>query len=65
MIDIYVYNGVLQAISRSEGDVTGIPPGASIFSEDVWSTMCKEAGGESALIESIGVKDIRGSYGQI
>lgn len=64
MIDIYVYNGILQAISRSEGDVTGIPPGASLFSEDVWETMCKEAGGESALIDSLGAKDIRGDNGQ-
>jgi hypothetical protein len=59
MPDIYVYNGVLLALQRSPGDVTGIPPEGSLFSAAVWATMCKEAGSEAALIEALGVRDMR------
>jgi hypothetical protein len=65
MPDIYIYNGILQNIERSEGSETGIPPGASIFAEDHWKKLCAEAGGEAALIESLGVKDVRNLNGQI
>ena len=59
MPDIYIYNRILQEIERSEGSETGIPPGASLFAEDHWKKLCSEAGGEAALIESLGVKDVR------
>lgn len=65
MPDIYIYNGILQEIERSEGDVTGIPPGASLFAADHWKKLCSEAGGEAELIESLGVKDVRGQNGKI
>ena len=70
MPDIYIYNGILQNIERSEGSETGIPPekktpGASLFAEDHWKKLCAEAGGEAALIESLGVKDVRNLNGQI
>ncbi len=65
MPDIYIYNGILQEIERSEGSETGIPPGASLFAEDHWKKLCAEAGGEAALIESLGVKDVRNLNGQL
>jgi hypothetical protein len=65
MPDIYIYNGILQEIERSVGSETGIPPGASLFAGDHWETLCSEAGGEAALIESLGVKDVREPNGKI
>ena len=59
--DIYIYAGLLQSFDRQEGDVTAIPPGASlIVSMPEWETMCTQAGGEQALIASLGVQDVRG-----
>ena len=53
---IYIYAGVLQNIERGPGDITGIPPGASLIVEaPEWETMCAEAGGEAALIAALGV----------
>ena len=57
--DIYLYNGYLLDIRRSPADITGIPPGSSLIAEAVWAMMCTEAGGEAALIASLGVRDIR------
>lgn len=62
---IYIYKGILQKIETSKGSETGIPPGASLFAEDHWKKLCVEAGGETALIESLGVKDVRDQNGQI
>jgi len=46
---IYIYAGLLQTITRGEGDVTAIPPEASlIVSEPEWFVMCNEAGSEQA-----------------
>ena len=57
MRDIYIYSGIAQYLERSEGDVTGIPSGASlIVAEPEWEVMCKEAGGEAALLETLGAK---------
>ncbi len=57
--DIYIYADNLVALTRSPGDLTGIPPEASLFDEAVWATMCREAGGEAALIAALGVVDRR------
>ena len=58
--DIYIYGGLLQSFERQEGNVTAIPPGASlIVSVPEWKTMCSQAGGEKALIASLGVQDVR------
>jgi len=58
--DIYIYAGNLQSLERQEGDVTAIPPGASlIVALPDWVTMCAEAGGEAALIEALCVVDRR------
>ena len=57
---IYIYAGDLQTITRGPGDVTGIPPEASlIVSTPEWETMCTAAGGETALIAALGVRDMR------
>jgi len=57
---IYIYAGLLQTITRGEGDVTAIPPEASlIVSAPDWTVMCAEAGGEATLIEAMGLTDIR------
>ena len=57
---IYIYAGDLQTITRGPGDVTGIPPEASlIVSAPEWETMCTAAGGEPALIAALGVRDMR------
>lgn len=59
MDNIYIFSGLLKTLTTREGDLTGIPPGASLFSETAWSTLCSEAGGEAGLIASLGVDDIR------
>ena len=61
--DIYIAQGLLMSIERSPGDVTGIPPESSLIDAAVWAMMCAEAGGEAALIASLGVRDERQSYG--
>jgi len=57
--DIYIYGGILQEFERMPGDLTGIPPEASLYCADIWHALVKEAGGEAALITALGVKDIR------
>ena len=58
--DIYIYAALLQSLERQNGDVTGIPPEASlIVSTPEWETMCTAAGGETALIAALGVRDMR------
>ena len=58
---IYIYADNLQTITRGAGDVTGIPPTASlIVSAPEWEIMCAAADGEAALIASLGVTDRRG-----
>jgi len=53
--DVYIYSGVVQYLKRSEGDITGIPPEASlIVAEPEWVVMCQEAGGEESLLTSLG-----------
>ena len=59
MSDIYIYSGVLQEFSRAEGDLTGIPPEASLFCADMWKMLCSESGGEAVLIALLGAKDTR------
>jgi len=60
MPDIYIFEGVLQEISRSNGDVTGIPPGSSLIESAIWKGMCEQASDEASLIASIPATDIRG-----
>jgi hypothetical protein len=62
MADIYIFEGVLQEISRSKGDVTGIPPGSSLIVPDIWKGMCDQDGGEASLIASIPAIDVRGEH---
>ena len=57
---IYIYKDTLQEIDRGPGDITGIPPTASLIVETPeWETMCEQAGGEAALIAELGVTDRR------
>ena len=59
--DVYINAKLLQLLTRQDGDVTAIPPEASlIVSEPDWFVMCKEAGGEQALIAAMGLTDMRG-----
>ena len=57
--DILLNAGYLVAIDRAPTDVTGVPPEASLIAEALWADLCKEAGGEAALIAELGVIDTR------
>lgn len=57
--DIYICEGTLDTIDRGDGDVTGVPPLASLIAEATWVVMCREAGGEAKLVEALGLKDER------
>ena len=59
MDNIYIFSGLLQTIVTQEGDLTGIPPGASLYAPDVWAVMVSEYGGEAGLIADLGVEDAR------
>ncbi|MFA5409922.1 MAG: hypothetical protein WC343_14205 [Bacilli bacterium] len=59
MDNIYIFSGLLQNIATQEGDLTGIPPGASLYAPDVWAIMVAEYGDEAGLIADIGVEDVR------
>ena len=59
MTDIYIFSDVLHGIDRKYGDLTGIPPEASLYSPEIWINLCKSAGSEAILIAAIGAKDIR------
>ena len=45
-------------IDLSAPDVMAIPPTASLVTADDWAVMCKEAGGEEALLQTLGVKEM-------
>lgn len=57
--DIYIFASVLQSFERGPGDLTGIPPEASLYCSEIWAIMGKETGGEASLIYGMGVKDVR------
>jgi len=57
--DILIRSGWLWALDRSDGDVTGLPEGASLILENDWKQMCEAAGGEKALIAALGAEDMR------
>ena len=56
---IYIAQGTLNALERGERDVAGVAEDASLIASDAWAVMCATAGGEKALIESLGLKDNR------
>ena len=59
MDNIYIFSGLLQTLTTQEGDLTGIPPWASLYAPDVWAIMVSEYGSEAGLIADIGVEDVR------
>jgi len=59
MDNIYIFSDVLQTPTTQEGDLTGIPPGASLYAPDVWAIMIAEYGSEAELIADLGVEDVR------
>jgi len=59
MDNIYIFSDVLQTLPTQEGDLTGIPPGASLYAPDVWAVMVSEYGDEAGLIADLGVEDAR------
>jgi len=59
MTDILIRDGKLFSLERGPTDVTSIPPAASLITADDWETLCKQAGGEAALIKELGVTDER------
>ena len=59
MDNIYIFSGLLQNIATQEGDLTGIPPGASLYAPDVWAVMVSEYGSEAELIADLGLEDVR------
>ena len=59
MDNIYIFSGLLQTIVTQEGDLTGIPPGASLYAPDVWVVMVSEYGDEAELIADLGAEDVR------
>lgn len=59
--DIYICAKILSALERADTDVTGVPVDASLIAAADWLMMCKEAGGEDKLIETLGVADARTS----
>ena len=60
--DIYINAGLLQTITRQSGDLTGVPPDASLIDAAAWAIMCQVAGGEKELIAALGLRDVRGEY---
>jgi len=65
MDNIYIFSGMLQTLTTQEGDLTGIPPGASLYAPDVWAVMVSEYDSVAELIADLGVKDMRDSNGEI
>lgn len=65
MDNIYIFSGLLQTITTQEGDLTGIPPGAFRYAPEAWAVLVSEYGGEAGLIADLGLKDVRGSNGEI
>ena len=59
MDNIYIFSDVLQTLTTQEGDLTGIPPGASLYAPDVWAVMVSEYGSEAELIADLGLEDVR------
>ena len=59
MDNIYIFSGLIQTIVTQDGDLTGIPPGASLYAPDVWAIMIAEYGSEEELIADLGVEDVR------
>jgi hypothetical protein len=62
MDNIYIFNGVLQTVSTTVGDVSAIPPGSSLIVPEMWKDMCYQDSGEESLIASIPAIDIRGEH---
>ena len=58
MDNIYIFSDVLQTIVTQEGDLTGIPPGASLYAPDVWAVMVSKYGDEAGLIADLVVEDV-------
>ena len=54
-LDRLVWGGDLLLMERTPTDVTGVPAEASLICEADWETMAREAGGEGALMEALGV----------
>ena len=59
MDNIYIFSGLIQTIVTQDGDLTGIPPGASLYAPDVWAVMVSEYGSEAELIADLGLEDVR------
>ena len=59
MDNIYIFSDLLQTIVTQEGDLTGIPPGASLYAPEVWAVMVSEYGDEAGLIADLGLEDVR------
>ena len=59
MDNIYIFSGLIQTIVTQDGDLTGIPPGASLYAPDVWAIMVAEYGSEAELIADLGAEDVR------
>lgn len=58
--DILIRFGILSVIDRSPGDVTALPDGASLISEEDWAALIADFGSEEALLKTLGVtEDIR------
>ena len=55
-LDRLIWIGQLLLLERAVTDVTGVPSEASLICEADWDTMAKEAGGETALLASLGVR---------
>jgi len=65
MNNIYIFSGVLQSVNTQPGDITGIPPGASLYAPDIWSALVSEYGNERELIAVLGLKDMRNVDDQV
>lgn len=59
MGNIYIFSDLIQTLTTQEGDLTGIPPGASLYAPDVWAVMVSEYGSEAELIADLVVEDVR------
>ena len=60
--DILIREGRLGAPDRGDGDVTGLPEGATLILENDWKQMCEAAGSEKALVAALHVEDMRDAY---
>ena len=64
MRHLLIWGAVARWVDLSKPDVMAIPEAASLIAEDDWRRMCKEAGGEAALLKTLGIKEISDDDGE-